>query len=77
MPAVDGAATGVGGDGGEQGGVSNAEADFLAFHVAAGLHQARALVDALQQRIAFAFAQYAVVTPTMNRIAMAAHTAHP
>ena len=54
VPAVDGAATGVGGDGGKQRGVGNAEADFLAFHVAAGLHQAGVLVHSLEQRIAFA-----------------------
>ena len=37
---------GVGGDGREQRRVGDAEADLLAFHVAAGLHRARRLVDA-------------------------------
>ena len=35
--AIDGAATGVGGDGGEQSAGGNAEARFFAFHIAAGL----------------------------------------
>ena len=37
MHVVHGAATGVGGDGGEQSGVDDSEANFLALHVAAGL----------------------------------------
>ena len=48
--AVDGAATGVGGDGGEQRGVGDAEADFLAFHVAAGLRGGRRGLDARASR---------------------------
>ncbi len=45
MPAVDGAATGVGGDGGEQRGVGDAEARFFAFHVAARLQSRGVLRD--------------------------------
>ncbi len=37
VPGVDGAAGGVGRDCGEERGVGDAEADFLAFHIAAGL----------------------------------------
>ena len=42
---VDGAAAGVGGDGGEERGVRDAEADFFAFHVAASLRCGGLLVD--------------------------------
>src|SRR5581483_2284207 len=41
---VDSAATGVGGDGGKQGGVGDAETRLLAFHVAAGLQSAGVLI---------------------------------
>ena len=54
VPGVDGAAAGVGGDGGEERGIGDAEADFLAFHVAARLQRADLLVDAVQERIAAA-----------------------
>ena len=39
VEAVDGATGGVGGDGGEKRGGADAEAQFLALHVAAGLRQ--------------------------------------
>ena len=45
MHGVDGAAGRIGGDGGEQRGIGDAEAHLLAFHVAAGLQRARRLVD--------------------------------
>src|SRR5260370_37676844 len=37
----------------EESGISNAETDFLASHVAARLHRGDVLVHAVQQRIAF------------------------
>ena len=52
---VDRAAAGVGGDGGEERGVGDAEADLLAFHVAAGLVRRRVLVDGVQQRVGLRF----------------------
>ncbi len=51
MHRVDRAARRVGGHGGEQGGIENAEADFLAFHVAIGGGDAELLVN----RVAFGF----------------------
>ena len=42
---VDGAAGRIRGDGGEQGGVGDTEANLLAFHVAAGLQRAGCLID--------------------------------
>ena len=59
MHVVDGAAGGIGGDGGEQRRVGDAEADLLALHVAAGLQRARRLVDMQrgEGRIAGASAQ--------------------
>ena len=49
--AVDRAATGVGGDGGEERGLGDAEADFLAFHVAAGRGGGARLCRAVNQRM--------------------------
>ena len=45
MHGIDRAAGGIGGDGGEQRRIGDAEADFLAFHIAAGLKRARGLID--------------------------------
>ena len=55
MPAVNRSAAGVRRDGGEQGRIGDAEADFLAFHVAARLHRAGLLINALQERVSFRF----------------------
>ncbi len=57
MHGVDRAATGVCGDVGEERGLADAEAHLLAFHVAAGLHGRRELIDAKvgQRRIARLF----------------------
>ena len=79
VPAVDRAAAGVGRHRGEERGVGDAEADFLAFHVAAGLHRADALIGAgrVSSGLPRASAQYAVVTPARNRNAIAAQTAQP
>src|SRR4051794_11713838 len=52
MPAVDSAATGIGGHGCPQCGVRNAEADFFALHVSAGLQCADVLVNSGDERIA-------------------------
>ena len=52
---IHGAAARVGRNGGKERGIGDSEADFLAFHVAAGLHGAHLLVDAVQQRIAARF----------------------
>ena len=51
MNAVDGAATGVGGDGGEQGALGNAVADLLALHVASGRGEGAGLLGAVDQRM--------------------------
>ncbi len=52
MDAVDGATTRIGSDGGEERGIGDAKAHFLAFHVAAGLQRGGVLVNSLQQGIA-------------------------
>ena len=52
---VDGAAARVRGDGGEEGGVGDAEANFLAFHVAAGLGERGVLVDVVHERVGLRF----------------------
>ncbi len=55
MHAVYCATAGVGGYGGKQRGVRNAKTGFFAFHVSAGVHLARALIGAREQRIASCF----------------------
>src|SRR5271168_974274 len=55
MGTIDGAATGVGGGGGEERGVGDAEADFFAFHVASGLRGAGDLIRSGEEGIAFGF----------------------
>src|SRR6202521_2178954 len=47
MPAVDRTAARIGGDGRKQRGIGDAKADFLAFHVPAGLQRRGMLVDSL------------------------------
>ena len=78
VPSIDGAATRIRGHRGEQRRVGNAEADFLALHVSAGLHVLAccATVDGYSG-FPCASAQYATVTPARNRIAIAHQTAHP
>ena len=49
--AVDGAATGVGGDGGEERALGDAVAHLLAFHVAAGRGRGARLLRAVNQRM--------------------------
>ena len=54
------------------------EANFLALHVAAGLHGADVCWSMpCSNGLPCASAEYATVTPARNRIAMAAHTAQP
>ncbi len=55
MRGVDRAATGVGGDGGEERRLRDAEAHLLAFHIAAGVDQRGLLVHAMQQRMRLRF----------------------
>ena len=55
MHGVDGAAGCVGGDGGEEGGVGDAEADLFAFHVAAGLRERGVLVDVVEEGVGLGF----------------------
>src|SRR6266496_6407915 len=52
MPAVNRAATGVGGDGCPKGTVGNSEADFFPLHVAARLRQRSLLISPSQQGVA-------------------------
>ncbi len=52
---IDCAATGIGGDGGEERGLRDAEAHLLAFHIAAGVDQRGLLVDAMQQWVRLRF----------------------
>ena len=57
---VDGSAAGVSGDGGEEGGVGDAKADFFPFHVASGLGSGcgrgdMLLVDVVEEGIALGF----------------------
>ena len=51
MHAVDGAATGIGGDGGEEGAFGNAVAYFFALHVAAGRGCCAHLGGAMNERM--------------------------
>src|SRR6202044_3270285 len=55
MRGIDGSATGIGGDGGEERRLRDAEAYFLAFHVAAGVDQRGLLVYAMQERMGLGF----------------------
>ena len=59
MHRVDRAAGGVGRDGGEEGGVEDAEADFLALHVAVGGIDAEFLVDGIAGGLAVPGDQHA------------------
>ena len=74
---VDCAAGGVCSDGREERGVGNAEADFLAFHVAAALGGAHALVDTMEQWAMLSLGSVAAKTPAKNRTDMAEKTAQP
>ena len=74
MHRVDRAAGGVGGDRGKKRGVKDAEADFLAFHVAVGRGDAEILMDG----IAGCFRCHASRTPPPETAAsIAAHTVQP
>src|SRR6185503_3536854 len=51
MPAVNCAAARIGCDGCPEGGIGDAKADFLAFHVAAGLSERSLLIGSREQYI--------------------------
>ena len=77
---VDRAARRIGGDGGAEREFGDAEADLLAFHVAAGLRRARRRVDVELRRRRDCRAtrpSRQVVTPTRNSTPIAAKIAQP